>query len=134
MEFLSIFGPLFVFFLHISPGSLSFHCILSYIPKQTCYYYDFDAKDCFPWNTTFCPTPAVAHRVKKCPRYECFPVRFFAHCFDTRICIIQYVFPLATRSRENSNPDSFPSAVNSEAVGHLYLGREYRTKNRYQQR
>ncbi len=61
----------FLTFLHFFVMSVGVPCIVKFKPQSTCYYYDFSADNCFPWNVSKCPEPYVAYRVKKCPFYEC---------------------------------------------------------------
>ncbi len=86
--------------------SVTVHCVLGYISQDTCYYFDFDAENCFPWNTTLCPEPVVAYRVKKCPSYECFVVSKKSSFFIATI--VQYF--LQTPEDKVATPDSASSS------------------------
>ncbi len=70
-------NAVFLDLFHITESK--YDCILKYRPQNTCLFFDYTADKCFYWNTSRCPQPVVAYRVKRCPYYQCYKkVRIFS--------------------------------------------------------
>ncbi len=54
-----------------SKTAKQYDCKKHTVWTRQCKIYDFAAANCFPWDVSACPPPAVMNKFAPCPQYHC---------------------------------------------------------------